>query len=191
LDETNCDKYFEDLEKKYAMSFVFGKDDYWEVYMKRELCRGTGTDPKALPPIPKLNINPDPVMKYWKQYPAARGKTFNLLCPIPEAESEIPGKCDDTISGVDMVVSAHVHAETPKFDFDNDEVIQKEYMERVASESANSADAVPHQANFCVKKLSHADMELDSEDEKYDRAIGIYLLFLGYVFRHHRYRRRK
>jgi hypothetical protein len=44
-------------------------------------------------------------------------------------------------------------------------VIQEEYKERVASESANSADAVPHQANFCKKKLPRTEFESDSKDE--------------------------
>jgi hypothetical protein len=75
----------------------------------------------------------------------------------------------DHDKGNDFASERHIDSNAPQvvpiYAVGNNEVIQKEYKERVASESVNSADAVPHQANFCVKKLLRSEFETDTEDE--------------------------
>jgi hypothetical protein len=76
---------------------------------------------------------------------------------------------DTKNKGNDFASERHIHSNAPQvvpiYAVGNNAVIQKEYKERVASESANSADAVPHQANFCMKKLLRSKFESDTEDE--------------------------
>jgi hypothetical protein len=95
--------------------------------------------------------------------------SFNNHDEVKDYRKKLFKDHDAKNEGNDFASERHIDSNAPQvvpiYAVGNDEVIQKEYKEQVASESANSADAVPHQANFCVKKLLRSESESDTEDE--------------------------
>jgi transposase InsO family protein len=165
MDEKALDDYFEELDMKYKMSFVFGKTAGWELLMKHELCRGTGIDPNVLPPMRKPEPEIPRQKTLWKQYPAVRGRMYNLLRKVPETECEIPDKPEFTISNPEEQFFALEGAEETKFDFKNDEVIKKECEQVMVAETTPSANVIINPGKFCGKILSRKDMPPDSEND--------------------------
>jgi hypothetical protein len=115
-----------------------------EEYCPEKLFKGCNNEPCAT-----LLNNHDEVKDYWKTI-------------LKDHDTENVG--NDFAS--ERYVDLNAPQVVPMYAIDNDKVTQKEHKERVASESANSADTVPHQANFCVKKLPRSEFESNSEDEE-------------------------
>jgi hypothetical protein len=115
------DEYFDELDHKYAKSFIFGKEDEWEALMKEELCRGMGVDLTILPPMEKPQGDLKGKTLSLGQHPGAYGQMSNLLRTIPEVEcqaglTKIVSACDDE----KQEVTAFCCGEIPIFDFTND-----------------------------------------------------------------------
>jgi hypothetical protein len=168
-ERNTSDQFFDELDYKYAYSFIFGTEDKWEAMMKEELRREAEIDSTTLPDLPSM----EKIQEDFKQeaflpdkHPEAQEPTPNLSPTIPEVEcqvglTKIVSACDEEKQEVNGICGD----EFPVFDFTNDKVILDEYAERVAAE--NTANIV---AYFSVKKEPRHNSEYETESEDDEEA---------------------
>jgi hypothetical protein len=120
------------------------QNGHFEEYCPAKLFEGRNNEHYAT----LFNNNHDEVKDYWKTL-------------LKDHDTENEG--NDFAS--EHYVDTNAPHVVPMYAVDNDNVSQKEHKERVASESANLADTVPHQANFCMKRLLRSEFESDTKDE--------------------------